>query len=167
MLVSPVWLCNPMDCSPPGCAIHGIPQATVRKWVAIPFSRGSSWPRDQAWVSRFVGRFLYPLSHRGSPSRNKMPNKIMHLNLRSIPHQSMEKLSFLKPVPGARKLGSHRTGSQLRHRFLPWSWVCNAFRIPAHFLLLYLVFISLCHSCLRFQLVVSFCAQISGDIFMA
>ena len=49
-------LCDPMDCSPPGSAIHGILQASVLEWVAIPFSRGSSQPRDQTQVSRIAGR---------------------------------------------------------------------------------------------------------------
>ena len=49
-------LCDPMDCSPPGCSIHGIFQARILEWVAISFSRGSSQPRDQTWVSRIAGR---------------------------------------------------------------------------------------------------------------
>ena len=43
--------CDPMDCSLPGFTIHGILQARILEWVAIPFSRGSSQPRDQTWVS--------------------------------------------------------------------------------------------------------------------
>ena len=39
-------LCNPMDCSLPRSSVHGIFQATVLEWVAIPFSRGSSQPRE-------------------------------------------------------------------------------------------------------------------------
>ena len=39
-------LCNPMDCSPPGSSVHGILQAGILEWVAIPFSRGSSQPQD-------------------------------------------------------------------------------------------------------------------------
>ena len=35
-------LCDPMDCSLPGCSIHRIFQARVLEWVAISFSRGSS-----------------------------------------------------------------------------------------------------------------------------
>ena len=35
-------LCSPMDCSPPGSSVHGILQARILEWVAIPFSRGSS-----------------------------------------------------------------------------------------------------------------------------
>ena len=37
---------NPMDCSLPGSAVHGILQARRLEWVAIPFSRRSSWPKD-------------------------------------------------------------------------------------------------------------------------
>ena len=41
---SRVWLFEtPMDCSSPGSFVHGILQARMLKWVAIPFSRGSSW----------------------------------------------------------------------------------------------------------------------------
>ena len=40
-------LCNPTDCSLPGSSIPGILQAIILEWVAIPFSRESSWPRDQ------------------------------------------------------------------------------------------------------------------------
>ena len=39
-------LCNPMDYSPPGSSVHGILQARMLECVAIPFSRGSSLPRD-------------------------------------------------------------------------------------------------------------------------
>ena len=49
-------LCNPIDCSLPGSSIHGILQARILEWVAISFSRRSSWPRDWAWVSHIVGR---------------------------------------------------------------------------------------------------------------
>ena len=49
-------LCDPMDCSLPGSSIHGIFQARVLEWVAISFSRGSSWPRDWTQVSRIAGR---------------------------------------------------------------------------------------------------------------
>ena len=44
-------LCNPMDCSP------WIPQARILEWVAIPFSRRSSWPRDWTRVT-CIGRWV-------------------------------------------------------------------------------------------------------------
>ena len=40
-----------MDCSPPSASVHGILQAGILEWVAISFSRESSWPRDQTQVS--------------------------------------------------------------------------------------------------------------------
>ena len=51
-------LCDPMDCSLPGSSVHGISQARILQWVAIFFSRGSSQPRDQTWVSWIAGRFF-------------------------------------------------------------------------------------------------------------
>ena len=44
-------LCDPTDCSPPGSSVHGVLQARTLEWAAIPFSRGSSRPRDWTWVS--------------------------------------------------------------------------------------------------------------------
>ena len=73
-------LCDPLDYT-----VHGILQARLMEWVAFPFSRGSSQPRDWTQVSRIAGRFftrwatgeaqglphcrqiLYQLSHKGSP----------------------------------------------------------------------------------------------------
>ena len=49
-------LCNPGDCSIPGSSVHGIFKARVLEWVAISFSRGSSWPMDQTQVSCIAGR---------------------------------------------------------------------------------------------------------------
>ena len=45
--IVPPTLCDPMDYSPPGSSVRGIPQANILDWVAIPFTRGSSRPRDQ------------------------------------------------------------------------------------------------------------------------
>ena len=42
--------CDPIDYSPPGSSVHGILQATIPEWVAMPSSRGSSQPRDRTSV---------------------------------------------------------------------------------------------------------------------
>ena len=55
-------LCDPIDCSPPDSSFRGIHQARILEWVALPSSRGPSWPRDWTWVSLIVGR----LSQQGS-----------------------------------------------------------------------------------------------------
>ena len=48
-----------MDCSPPGSSVHGISQARILEWLAIFFSRGSSWPRDWTHVSCIGRQILY------------------------------------------------------------------------------------------------------------
>ena len=58
-----------MDCSPPDSSVHRICQTWILKWVAIPFSRGSSPPRDQVLLGR---EDSLPLSHLGSPPCVKM-----------------------------------------------------------------------------------------------
>ena len=44
-------LCNPVDCRPPCSSVRRILQARILEWVAMPSSRGSSWPRDQTYSS--------------------------------------------------------------------------------------------------------------------
>ena len=47
-------LCDPMD-----YRVHGILQARILQWVAFPFSRGSSQPRDQTQVSRIEKKISF------------------------------------------------------------------------------------------------------------
>ena len=49
---------EPMDCSPPGSPIHGIFHARILEWVAISFSRESSWPRDQTYILCIAHEFF-------------------------------------------------------------------------------------------------------------
>ena len=54
-------LCSLMDCSLPGSSVHSVFQARILEWVTIPFSRGSSQPRDQtcfSCTSCIAGRFF-------------------------------------------------------------------------------------------------------------
>ena len=53
-------LCNPMDQSPPASSVHGIFQARILEQVAISYSRGSSQPKDRAYVScvSCIGRLI-------------------------------------------------------------------------------------------------------------
>ena len=79
-------LCDPMDCSPPGSSIHGIFQARILEWVAISFSRGSSWPRNWTQVSHIAGRLFTIWATRESPlttlkKKKKLPNEIFSSNL--------------------------------------------------------------------------------------
>ena len=57
-------LCDPMDCSPPGCSVHGILQTRILEWVAMLSSRGYSWLRDKTHISvSCIGR---PQWHRAA-----------------------------------------------------------------------------------------------------
>ena len=69
VLVAQLWptLCNPMDCSPSGSSVHGILQARILEWVAIPFSRQSPWLRAQTLVSCIVVRFFNVWTTREAP----------------------------------------------------------------------------------------------------
>ena len=51
-------LCDPTNCSLPGFSVHGILQARIQEWIAIPFSRGSSQPRDLSLLSCIAGRLF-------------------------------------------------------------------------------------------------------------
>ena len=82
-------LWDPTDCSLPGSSIHGIFQARVLEWVTIPFSRGSSWPRDHTQISRTVGE----------PLPSEPPGKswvtVSRADLRnSVNHGYVEKIIF-------------------------------------------------------------------------
>ena len=61
-------LCNPMVCRPP--SVYGILQARMLEWVAIPFSRGFSQPRDQTQVSCIAGRFFTIWAIREDPFKH-------------------------------------------------------------------------------------------------
>ena len=51
-------LCGPVDCSLPSASVHGVLQARILEWLAIPFSRRSSQPRDPTQVSCIAGGFF-------------------------------------------------------------------------------------------------------------
>ena len=67
-LLSRVWLiCDPIDCRPPGSSVHGISQVRILGWVAISFSRRSSWPRDRIHIYCISRQILYHLGTREVP----------------------------------------------------------------------------------------------------
>ena len=73
-----------MECSLPGSSLHGILQAIILEWVAMPSSRGSSWPRDQTWVSHLSlhGSLLWKWkAHSKNPS--SLAPSYIHLVLHS------------------------------------------------------------------------------------
>ena len=68
--LSHVWLFR----TPMGYTVHGILQVRILEWVAFPFSRASSQPRD--WTGLLHCRqILYQLSHQGNP---RIPERVAH-----------------------------------------------------------------------------------------
>ena len=63
-------------CDLPGSSIHDVLQARILEWVAIPFSRGSSQPRDRTQVSRIAGRCftLWAIREARIPRRKLVSN---------------------------------------------------------------------------------------------
>ena len=60
--------------SPPGSSVHGMFQARILEWVAVSFSRGSSWPRDWTCISCIASPILYHWATRmqlGSESESR------------------------------------------------------------------------------------------------
>ena len=113
-------LCDPMDCIPPDSSVHGILQARILEWIAILFSRGSSWSRDQTKISCIVGRFFTIWATREAQysqltmvsgeqwrdsaihiytsilSQTSFPSRLPHIMQDSVPHnvQAFTSLSF-------------------------------------------------------------------------
>ena len=65
-VLSRVWVCKPMDCSPPGFSVHGLSQARILEWVAIFFSI-SSRPWNRTGVSYIAGGFFISWVTREAP----------------------------------------------------------------------------------------------------
>ena len=70
-------LCDPMDCSQPGSSVHGILQARILEWVAIPFFTVSLWPRGWTQVSCTAGRFFTIWDTRKAQHSPKFPCVIL------------------------------------------------------------------------------------------
>ena len=72
-----------MDYSPPGSSVHAILQARILRWVAIPFSRGSSQSRDWTQVSCIAGRFFTTSTtweaHNGYESESEVSKSCLSL----------------------------------------------------------------------------------------
>ena len=64
-------LCDPMD-----YAVHGILQVRILEWVAFPFSRGSSQPRDWTQVSHTAGGFF---TSRELPEKPNYGNTLLYI----------------------------------------------------------------------------------------
>ena len=77
---SRLTLCNPIDRNLPDSSVHGISQARMLEWVAVSSSRGSSWTRDQTWVSHIADRF-FTAQPSGKPILKQLEYQILGLHI--------------------------------------------------------------------------------------
>ena len=76
------------------CIVHRILQARIVEWVAVPFSRGSSQPRDWTQVSHIVGRFFTSQGHTESEvARPMQSDSITHEITIFVNYQGPSKLN--------------------------------------------------------------------------
>ena len=80
-------LCYPMD-----YRVHGILQARILEWVAVPFSRGSSQPRDWTQVSCTAGEFFTIWATREAPTLSQTASHV----LRALPRERASVISCFK-----------------------------------------------------------------------
>ena len=97
-------LCNPLDYT-----VHGILQARILEWVAVPFSRGSSQPRNQTYVSHIVGTFFTSWATR--EARNTGVGSLSLLQCILPTQESNQGLLHCRQIL-----------YQLSHQGSPWNW---------------------------------------------
>ena len=70
--------CDHMDHSLPGSSVHGVLQVRILEWVAISYSRGSSWPRDRIHSLQHWQSCCLPLGHLGILRQIRMVSMVTH-----------------------------------------------------------------------------------------
>ena len=109
-----------MNCrSLPGSSVHGITQARILEWVAISFSRGSSWPRDQTHISCTSRWTLYHWAIWETPTKFSCKTFKMYsaLNIHILTLHTHSSYDLAKECPEKaiythHFLGLHATSTQ-------------------------------------------------------
>ena len=164
-------LCDPMDCSLPGSSVHGILQARILKWIAIPFSRGSSRPRDWIHVSWMAGRFFTIWANRET---GYSPKELINLRIgiqryfclnKNITYSAVDKIVHVHSVV-SDSLWPHGV---LTTRFLcPWESPGKNTGVGCHFLLQWVFLTQELNLCLLNCRLILYCLSHRGspDKFM-
>ena len=90
-------LCGLMDSSPPSSSVHGFSQAQILEWVAVPSSRGSSWPRDRTCDSYIAGIF-FTAEPPGKPPANMTDGQNFEAHYCISIQSSISKVNYYKLV---------------------------------------------------------------------
>jgi len=108
-------LCDPLDCSPPGSSVRGIPQARILEWVSMPSSRGCSWPREWKKVSCIIGGFFTVWATREAP-------------LKELPRDSFK--TTLQEKTASNRFPGSPNKSHFEHLTAIAKWPLNQFTLP-------------------------------------
>ena len=107
-MFSCVWLCaTPWIAALEGPFVHGISQAKILEWIAISFSRGSSWPREWtyiSWVSCTGGQVLYHWATWWGKPFNYHTDTIKHMHILLTQHFYSKSLLYVKKKKNQWKL---------------------------------------------------------------
>ena len=116
-------LCDPIDGSPPGSSVPGILQARILEWVAISFSRGSSWSSDRTQVSHITGRFFTTWVTREvkADPRSSVKRQVFHQWYTQGGWVS-ETLYWVEEARVRITVWSRLYSSDILKQVKPWSW---------------------------------------------
>ena len=117
-------LWDPMDPGPPDSSVNGILQPRTPEWVAIPFSRASSQPRDWTRVFHITGRFFTVWATREALHASKVMLKILYARLKHYANQELPDVQA-----GFRKGRGTRdqTAKVIPEKRLPlFHWLCRS-----------------------------------------
>ena len=125
-------LCDPMDCSLPGSSIHGIFQARILEWVAIP-SPGDLPTQESNPGFPHCTRILHCLSHQGSPGNFKIYLKgLQGFSGGSDGKESACNAGGPVSIPGLRRSPGEWTGYPLQYSCLENSMDSGAWWATVH-----------------------------------
>ena len=116
-------LFNSVDCSLPGSSVHGVFRARILEWVAIPFSRRSSWPRDRTQAD--------PVLQADSlPSEPKIlfflpVGQVTKRLWRTTSSSAEQKGQQRRPSETIKKDSPAKTNPSSRHLLVIWEVKCN------------------------------------------
>ena len=132
-------LCDPIYCSPPSSSLHGVFQGRILEWVAISYSRRSSWPKDQTYVScasclgrRILYRYITCLGHF---SRSVVSESLQHhgLHRARCPWPSLTPEAHSNPCPLSRWCHPTISSSVIHFSSCPQSFPASGSFPMSHF----------------------------------
>ena len=97
-----------MDCSLLGSPVHGILQARILAWIAVPFSRKSSWPRDGTQVSCITGR-VFTLWATRHQTKRSLERLLVRYGKLSSGHRTGDQFPFQSQNPSTKECSNYHT----------------------------------------------------------